>query len=613
MNLLEELQERILCGDGAMGTLLLDQGLPMEASLEELCLTDPERIEAIHRDYIAAGARVIETNSFGANAARLARFGLEGEVTKINKAAAHLAVECARGKEVWVAGSVGPLGVSKVEAEERGIDREGCFREQIEALLDGGVDLVFLETFMDDLEMELALRAKNSLSDCAVICSFACQPEARLSSGVPIMDAFARLRGMGAQVTGVNCMNGPHATVQLFKHIPIVGLLAAFPNAGYPRYSNGRFIYHAAPDYFARAARELAAEGACLIGGCCGTNPRTIAAIARAVADLKPVKSKPAGVLVPAAPSGKIQGGEEESLLDKIASGKRVIICELDPPKTLALEKFFDGAQKLVEAGCDAITLADNSLAILRVSNLAIGAMLKQRFGITPLLHLSCRDRNVLGLQSELLGMAALGLRHVLPLTGDPARVGDHPGASSVYDVNSIELISIIKKLNEGFTHAGKSLKAQTRFIIGCTFNPNAKNLDSQVNRLERKVAAGADYAMTQPVFDLRLIDETRRRTAHLGIPLFIGVWPLMSARQAEFLHNEVPGIIVPEEVRKKLNLASGERARAVGQEIAEEITAHILAQFSTLYLITPFLNFQSTCDLARFAREQRESSASRS
>jgi homocysteine S-methyltransferase len=603
MNLLEELQERVLCGDGAMGTLLLDQGLPMEVCLEELCLSDPDRVGAIHNDYISAGARVIETNSFGGNAVRLARFGLENQAAEINKAAARIAVEAARGKDVYVAGSVGPLGLSSLEAEERGIDRAKCFHEQIEALLDGGVDIIFLETFMDDAEMEIALRAKNALSACTVICSFACEPEGRLASGVPIVEAFAKLRPLGAQITGVNCMNGPHATVQLLQRIPIEGLLAAFPNAGYPRYTEGRFIYHAAPDYFAKAAREMVQEGARLIGGCCGTNPRTIAAIAKAIAGLAPVKSKPPRLFMPPPPAKNVASTEEESLLDKIVGGREVIICELDPPKTLALEKYFRGAQELMHAGCDAITLADNSLAILRVSNLAVAAMLKERFGITPLLHVSCRDRNVLGLQSELLGMAALGMRHVLPLTGDPARVGDHPGASSVYDVNSIELISIIKKLNEGFTHAGKSLKARTQFIIGCTFNPNAKNLDSQVNRLERKVAAGAQYAMTQPVFDLRLVEETKRRTAHLGIPIFVGVWPLMSSRQAEFLHNEVPGIIVPEAIRTRLAKASPDAAPKVGFEIAREITSHILEEFSCLYLITPFLNFEITCELARFAR----------
>ena len=292
MNLLDELQEQVVCGDGAMGTLLLDQGLPMESCLEEVCVSDPERVRAIHRDYIAAGARVIETNTFGANAARLSRFGFENRVSEFNRAAAKLAKETAAGKDVCVAGSVGPLGISALEAEERGIDRADCFYEQIEALLDGGVNLIFLETFMDDVEMQIALEAKNSLSDCTIICSFACEPEGRLASGVLLVDAFRKLRGLGAQITGINCMNGPHATVQLLERIPLDGLLAAYPNSGYPKYIGGRFIYHAAPDYFAQAGREMAAKGARLIGGCCGTSPRTVAAISKAIAELKPVKAK---------------------------------------------------------------------------------------------------------------------------------------------------------------------------------------------------------------------------------------------------------------------------------------------------------------------------------
>ena len=292
MNLLDELQERVVCGDGAMGTLLLDQGLATESCLEEVCVSDPDRVRGIHRDYIAAGARVIETNTFGANAARLSRFGFENRVSEFNRAAAKLAKEAVAGKDVCVAGSVGPLGISAQEAEERGIDRAHCFHEQIQALLEGGVDLIFLETFMDDVEMRIALEAKNSLSDCTTICSFACEAEGRLASGVPIVDAFRKLRGLGAQITGINCMNGPHATVQLLQRIPIDGLLAAYPNAGYPKYTDGRFIYHAAPDYFAQAAREMVAEGARLIGGCCGTNPRTVAAISKAIAELKLVKAK---------------------------------------------------------------------------------------------------------------------------------------------------------------------------------------------------------------------------------------------------------------------------------------------------------------------------------
>lgn len=601
---LDELNERIVCGDGAMGTLLLDrEGHSLETCLEEICVSAPERVRRLHAEYLAAGARVIETNTFGGNAVRLARFGFEKRVAEFNRAAVKIARDVVAGKQAWVAGSVGPLGVGRLEAEERGVDRQQCFRDQIEALIESGVDIVFLETFMDVEEIKLALSAKEALSaEMPVVCSFACEAEGRLADGRSLVEAFAELRELGADVTGVNCMNGPHATVQLLQRIPLQGILAAFPNAGYPRYTEGRFVYHAAPSYFAQAARELVAEGVRLLGGCCGTNPRTIAAMSAAISELSPVRHKTIRVTASPPKAKPLPAtASEESLLEKMAAGKRVIICELDPPKTLALEKFFTGAQALAEAGCDAITLADNSLAILRVSNLAVGAMLKERFGIVPLLHLSCRDRNVLGLQSELLGMAALGMRHVLPLTGDPARVGDHPGASSVYDVNSIELISIIQKLNDGFSHAGKSLKAQTRFVIGCTFNPNARNLDSQVNRLERKVAAGAQYAMTQPIFDPRLIEETRRRTKHLSIPIFFGVWPLLSFRQAEFLHNEVPGIQVPESVRERLRCAGDQRA--CGLEIGREITKEILQSNSGLYLITPFLNFETTCELTVFAR----------
>jgi len=603
MDLLAEFEERLICGDGAMGTLLLDRGVPVDRCLEELCVSEPDRILAIHDEYVAAGARLIETNTFGGNAVRLGRFGLEDRVAEINKAAVGLAKKAARGKNVCVAGSVGPLGISAIEAEERGIDRTEVFREQISALLEADVDLIFFETFQTFEEMEIAVRATPA-SDSMIVSLFACEPEGRLQSGMLLTDAFARCRELGAKIVGANCLNGPRAMVQLFEKLPAGDLLAAYANAGYPRYTEGRYVYPTAPDYFAKAAAEMAAQGARLIGGCCGTTPAHIGAVAKALANLKPVTSKRARI-VASSPRAVVQVKRkaEESLLDKIASGKRVVICELDPPKTLALEKYFEGAQALVEAGCDAITLADNSLAILRVSNLAIGAMLKERFDITPLLHLSCRDRNVLGLQSELLGMAALGMRHVLPLTGDPARVGDHPGAASVYDVNSVELISIIKQLNAGFTYAGKPTKAATNFVIGCTFNPNAKNLDAQVQRLERKVAAGAQFVMTQPVFDVDLVREMHSRVEHLGVPIFTGVWPLQSSKQAEFLHHEVPGIIVPDAVRSELASQDTQGAQVCGLRLAEKIIGAAFDFFSGVYLITPFLHYETTTRLARFAR----------
>ncbi len=586
-----------------MGTMLLDAGIPLERCLEELSVSEPERVLEVHQAYVAAGARVIETNTFGASRVRLDRFGFGERTHEINAAAARVARSAAQGKDVFVAGSVGPLGISADEAETRGIDRIAVFREQITGLLDGGADGIFLETFLDYDELALALEAKMQLSKAPTICSLACEQEGRLPSGLTLVEAFGKLTAGGADIVGVNCLNGPQAMVHLLERIPLDFLLSAYPNAGYPKYHEGRFIYYTAPDYFGKMAREMATQGARLIGGCCGTTPRTIAAMAAVLAEMEPVRSKTVGVIRESPPAPAVAVPAEESLLDRIAAGHRVIICELDPPKTLALEKYFTGAQALVRAGCDAITLADNSLAILRVSNLAIGAMLKERFGITPLLHMSCRDRNVLGLQSELLGMAALGMRHVLPLTGDPARVGDHPGAASVYDVNSVQLIGIIKRMNEGFNYAGKSINAATQFVMGCTFNPNSKNLDAQVSRLERKIAAGAQYVMTQPVFDVRVLDEMARRTKGMGVPIFTGVWPLLSGRQAEFLHNEVPGIVVPDEVRQRMAGTEAEEGGARGLEIARTISKAALERFPGVYLITPFLRYSATVELAAFAR----------
>jgi methionine synthase I (cobalamin-dependent)/5,10-methylenetetrahydrofolate reductase len=604
MDLLDELQTRIVPGDGAMGTVLIEANVPMERCFEELCVSQPDLIRDIHTKYIAAGARLIETNSFGANAVRLEKYGFGNQVNEINWTAAQLARECARGKDVYVAGSVGPLGINAEQARDRGVDRKAIFQEQIGALLDGGVNVVFFETFSDLDELLIALHVKQSLHHCPAICSMACSEEGRLPDGTLLPDAFEKLREAGADIVGANCLNGPHAMLRLFERIPAEGFLSAFPNAGYPKYHDGRYLYFTSPEYFAESARGLVQQGARLVGGCCGIGPQHIAAMVQALKDLQPVTTKTVQVLEPPQPE-PAQKKPGTNILDLVAQGKTVVVTELDTPKTLDLEKYFAGAKALIEAGSDAITLADNSLAILRVSNLAVGAMLKQQFRITPLLHISCRDRNLLGLQSELMGMAALGIWHVLPLTGDPAKVGDHPGAQSVYDVSSIELISIIKRLNEGFNYIGKSIKLPTNFVTGCTFNPNAKNLDAQVSRLERKIAAGAQYVMTQPVFDTRLVEEMRKRTQHLSVPIFTGVWPLLNGRQAAFLHNEVPGIVIPENVRQQMTGREGAEGRKQGIEIAKEVCRAALDHFPGVYLITPFLNFDTTAELAQFVRSR--------
>lgn len=292
MDLLDELQTRILCGDGAMGTLLLEAGIPRERCFEELCVNEPDRITTIHQQYIGAGARVIETNSFGANAVRLERFGLENRVEEINRAAARVACSAAWGKDVYVAGSVGPLGLDGREALSRGIDRRHCFREQITGLLEGGADLIFFETFMDCEEMEIAFQARKEIDEGLTICSFSCGPEGQMSPGMSLVDAFAKLCALGARIMGVNCMNGPQSIVQLLQRVPVEGLFAVYPNAGFPKYHEGRFIYDTAPDCFAQSAREMVAQGARLVGGCCGTNPKHIAAIAAAIENLQPVLGK---------------------------------------------------------------------------------------------------------------------------------------------------------------------------------------------------------------------------------------------------------------------------------------------------------------------------------
>lgn len=603
MDLLEDLQNHVICGDGAMGTLLIERGVALNRCFEELNIHSADIVRQIHEDYIHAGAQIISTNSFAANGYKLSRFGLENRVNEINWRAAQLAKEAAKGRHIYVAGSVGPIGLSAAEATERGLDREALFREQIGALLDGGANLLLFETFQDPEELALALYVKQSLHHCSAICSLVCNESGRLSNGASLVEVFHFLRERNADIIGINCVSGPHRALRLLELMPEGVPLAAYPNAGRPRYHEGRYLYEATPAYFAEQAVAMVAAGANIIGGCCGTTPAHIAALAKAIRQSVPVRKKRVRILrdLPKpepAPLG------EESILDRWRSGKIVILTELDPPKALCLEKYFTAAHALIEAGSDVITLADNSLAILRVSNLAVGAMLKER-GITPLLHLSCRDRNLLGLQSDLMGMAALGMRHVLPLTGDPAKAGDHPGASSVYDVNSIQLLEIIQRLNDGFTQSGRDLKRRCNFVAGCTFNPNAKNLDAQISRLERKIAAGAQYVMTQPIFNPKLVATIATRTQHLKVPIFLGVWPLLNGRQARFLHNEVPGITIPDSILTRMDGLEGTEGRNEGISIAREITQEVLAQFSGIYLITPFLAYEITAELTEWIRAQ--------
>jgi methionine synthase I (cobalamin-dependent)/5,10-methylenetetrahydrofolate reductase len=608
-NFLDLLHERIVLGDGATGTYLYELGVPATHCLEELNLTRPELLTRVYQEYADAGAQVIETNSFGANRVRLARYGLENLAAEINLRAARIACEALQGRDVFVGGSVGPLSLRPADGEFSLDERKALFREQISALVEGGCHVVFLETFSALDELLLALEVFKSLARIPVVTSLGVSEEGRLVTGESFPEAVKILREAGADVVGINGTCGPQACIHLLSQLAIGedDLISVYPNAGKPEFYEGRFSYTASADYFAATLPQWVAEGARLIGGDYGTRPEHIAAMAAAVRDLKPVRVKKPSLrsrqrITVTEPTleGSSAFANEVSILDLMKT-QVVSIVELDSPKTLSMEKFLAGSKALKEAGAAAVTLADNSLAILRVGNLAAAMHLRQEVGITPLLHLACRDRNLLGLQSEIMGLGTLGFRHVLAVTGDPAKVGDHPGASSVYDVNSLGLIKLLAGMNRGVNAVGRALNGQTRFIIGCAFNPNALNFDSQLKKLESKLAAGAQYVMTQPVFDAELARKTAARLAPLGVPIFLGVMPVLSSRNAEFLHNEVPGIKIADSLRERMRHAADDAAATkIGVEVAREIRDIALGAFNGVYLITPFLRYEVSVDLLR-------------
>jgi len=613
----DALRTSVLTGDGAMGTYLHQLGYPIGVSYEEFNITRPETIASVHRQYYEAGARVIETNTFSANAERLARYGLEDEAARINREGARIARE-AVGADAWVVGAVGAIRTGRLTAV-RTPALERAFAEQIDALLEAGVDGILLETFYDLDELLLALRLVRDRSDVTVICQLAAVGTELHYSGLPISEAFRRLEAAGADAVGFNCESGPNGILHAIDALDgAVKLpISVFPNAGGADYVDGKITYAAGPDYFGDCARRFADRGARLIGGCCGTTPGHIAAIAASLTGWMPGAAVPertaaAGqaaaerIRVSAEPApragGEAPGGGEPTIVELVRQRPTVIV-ELDPPRDLDITKFMAGARALRDAGADALTMADNSLAVTRMSNLALGALVKERVGIRPLVHIACRDRNLIGTQSHMMGLHALGIDHVLAVTGDPAKFGDLPGSSSVYDMTSFDMIRMIKQLNEGIAFSGKPLKQRARFVVGAAFNPNVKYLDKAVRRLEKKVESGADFIMTQPVYDAALIGRIADATRHIGVPVFIGIMPLASGRNAEFLHNEVPGIELSDEVRRRMAGLEGEAGRAEGIRIAEELLDAALESFNGIYLMTPFMFYDMTAKLTGYVR----------
>ena len=606
-NLLDALGKQVLVGDGAVAAYLYAEGVPLGRSFEGLNLTEPDRVTAAHRVYLEAGAEVIATNSFAANRSALKRHGLEDKANEINWKAAKLALGEVGKSGAWVAGCIGPSGLA--QAERNGIgakEMENLFRSQAGALIDGGVQAILLQSFADPLELEVAIGAVRELHHLPVIALLSSGREGTLPGGKSWEETMKKLRQAGAEVVGVAPAFGPSACAGLLAKISSGGdkPLAAYPDAGQPEFSEGRYLYANHPDYFAQRMAELPPLGVSLLGGGSGVSPAHIHALKKKIGEAKLVTTarvaiEPKREAIRVSPVGtEIQ--KEESILDRLKK-ERIAVVELDSPRGLDMGPFLKAAEELVKAGATALTLADNSLAILRVANTAAATLLREKLHATSVIHLACRDKNLIGLQSELMGLAALGHRHVLALTGDPSKFGDHPGASSVYDVNSLGLIDLIRQLNEGRNSAGREVGTGADFVIGVAFNPNSKNFDAQVKKLERKMERGAHFVMTQPVYEKAMVRKMKEALGPLGIPVLVGVMPVVSSRNAEFLHHEVPGISIPDAVREKIrSLPEGPAQAEYGREVAAELAREVAEHFRGIYLITPMVRSGMTAPIVR-------------
>ncbi|WP_027417012.1 bifunctional homocysteine S-methyltransferase/methylenetetrahydrofolate reductase [Aneurinibacillus terranovensis] len=609
-NLKAYLADHLVIGDGAMATWLYQQGVPIGICYEELNLSNPDLIASVHRSYYKAGARFIQTNTFGAHRQALAKHGLEDKTARINRAAVQIARR-AVGEDAYIVGGIGSINAGRVRDSKMNGYREQ-FEEQALGLLSANPDAILLETFLDLDELLLALQVIRPLSDIPIVAQIAAIDVGRTRDGYTLSQAFKALQEAGADVVGMNCRMGPTEILRSIENVVVPEdiPLSVFPNAGRLGLSDGEYAYKSIPQYFADSALHFREQGARLIGGCCGTTPAHIRAMADALEGLDPLpRINPEEgeiqetISVPLAVSEREM--ENRGILDTVAQ-RHTVIVEFDPPKELDIENFVRGSAALQEAGADAVTMADNSLATTRMSNMALGSIIKNRLGVEPLLHIACRDRNLIGQQSHLMGLHALGMHQVLVVTGDPARFGDLPGASSVFDVSSFDLIRMIKQLNEGFTFSGKPLKQRANFIVGAAFNPHVRQFDAAIRRLEKKVEAGADFIMTQPVYDEETIEQIYQGTRHLSIPIFIGIMPLTGLRNAEFLHNEVPGIKLSDMARARMReVGSGPAARAEGVAIARELLDAAMEYFKGIYLITPFSYYEMTAELTRYVHER--------
>ncbi len=597
-------QSPVLC-DGAMGTLLYSKGIFINRSYDELNLSQPDLIRGIHHEYLQAGAEVVETNTFGANSFRLAGYTLAGKVRDINLAGARLAKEAAKSFGVWVAGSVGPLGTRIEPLGKTSYDEaRAAFREQIEALVEGGVDLLILETFGYLEEMHQAVRAAKEVhSGLPIIAQVTVDEDGNCLDGSDAETFVPRIEEWGVDVIGCNCSVGPVAMLETMERVrELTSLpLAAQPNAGIPRSIDGRNIYLCSPEYMASYARKFVAAGVGVVGGCCGTTPDHIRVMKSAlrVGEARG-KTATAHVSVHAAPpvTPAVPLEKRSRLGTKLARGEFATMVEIVPPKGIDIAKEIEGARFLKSVGVDAINIPDSPRASARMSNQALSLLMQKEVGIEAVLHYTCRDRNVLGIQSDLLGAAAVGIRNLICITGDPPKMGNYPDATAVFDVDAIGLVNIVHNLNRGLDIGANPIGSGTGFVIGVGANPGLSDIDEEVRRFEFKVQAGAEYAVTQPVFDLRLLEDFLKRIEHCRIPVLAGIWPLTSVRNAEFMKNELR-VSVPDFILERMAKATTpEGARAEGVAIAREMLIALRNTVQGAQISAPQSRYTSAVDV---------------
>jgi len=610
---LDAVRGRVVLADGAMGTQIYARGVFINACYDELTLTRPDLVRSIHEDYLRAGAELITTNSYGANRLRLAGYGLEARLREFNLGAARLARSVAE-KRAWVGGSMGPLPrrIEPVGPLSFEVVRD-VYREQAAALAEGGVDVLLLETFTDLASLEAAFRGARDACDLPILPSlvFEVNADGEFTGVTPEQFAEAAT-SWGAELIGTNCVNGPQAVITIVERLARTGTLrvSGMPNAGLPEQFEGRTMYMASPEYMAEAARRLVLKGAAVVGGCCGTTPAMIKEMKTFLRSVLPGR---AATMVPADVS--FDGGSargvvpevqavdppplaERSRLGALLAGDRFLISvELEPPRGLDPRKAIEGARVLHEAGIDLVNIPDGPRAVARMNPMSLGLLVREQVGIETLIHYCCRDRNILGMQMDLIGANALGMHNLMCITGDPPKMGTYPDATAVFDVDAIGLIRFARNLNHGFDFGGNALGQGTRLVIGCGCNPGAVNLDVEVERFRLKLEAGAEFVFSQPVYDPLLLERFLARVSGLRqVPFFVGIAPLASLKNAEFLHNEVPGMQIPEPVLERLRRAPTRDAqRDEGVRIAAETLreGRRLPQVRGVYMFPPFGNYK--------------------